>query len=195
MNIAIDFDGVLFDTESLFRTTSAIFNLKNNGKEIKNKEALKIQDRYAWDEQTFKKYNDTYTVDVHNSAPIMPYAKKVINAIKPGNKIFAISSRGSLKAEEIEITKNRLKQEGIVFEKLFFNVHDKLSVCKELNIDVMIEDLYENAKAISESGILCLYYRDLVLKFLENEYTVEVRNWGDIAVELNKLGVLDIDKL
>ena len=47
MNIGIDFDGVLFDTENLFRVLSQIENAKKGGK-ILDSEQLMLQKRYDW---------------------------------------------------------------------------------------------------------------------------------------------------
>ena len=45
MNIGIDFDGVLFDTESIYRALSQIHNLKIKGNMIQP-EKIRFQERF-----------------------------------------------------------------------------------------------------------------------------------------------------
>ena len=70
----------------------------------------------------------------------MPYAKNVIKALSKCHKVYAITSRGLALDGEIEITNSRLKQEGIEFEQVVYNVSNKFEACRQLNIDLMIED-------------------------------------------------------
>lgn len=191
MNIGIDFDGVLFDSETMLRSTAAIFNSQIGGKAMSNPEELRAYKRYAWTKEIEDKFLSENLLNIFKKAPIMIHAKEVISLLQQqGHKVYAITNRGYNFAEEIEITNNRLKEENIDFEKIIYTENDKLEVCKQLNIDLMIDDLYDAVDKISNAGIKCLYYRDLVLKFCTNENVKEVRNWGEIYVELNKMGVL-----
>ena len=47
MNIGVDFDGVLFDTESIYRALSQIHNLKIKGNMIEP-EKIRFQERFDW---------------------------------------------------------------------------------------------------------------------------------------------------
>ena len=190
MNIGIDLDGVLFDSENLFRIYSAIYNLKIDGQDMINIEELKAQNRYAWTEKQFNEFFEGCIEKVYNNSQVMPLAKEVINALKNKHKIHIITSRG-WHEKEIDLTKKRLKEENFEFDKIIFSVKDKLKVCQELNIDVMIDDLYETVDNISKNQIKCFYYKDLVEKHFNNKYVTEVRNWGDIFVEFCKLGILN----
>ena len=74
-----------------------------------------------------------------------------------------------------------LQENGIVFDKYYWNIHDKLEICKKENIDVMIDDDYKIIQQISDANIKTLYLKDGGLKKLkETEYIHEVNNWGDI---------------
>ena len=191
MNIGVDFDGVLFDSESMLRSAAAIFNNKINHKDMKYHEELKGYKRYQWSKDIEQKFLNNNLLEILKTAPIMPYAKQVLTEIKnAGHQLYAITSRGLIYPDEINITNQRLKEENIMFDKIFFSVDNKLDICKENNVDIMIDDLYDTIKNLSENGIDCLYYRDLVLKFYNNHNVKEVRNWGDIYVEFKKRGVL-----
>lgn len=195
MNIGIDLDGVLFDSEAMFRSYSQIFDILNNGGGIVDKEELKVQKRYSWGKELTEQFINETVIKYHQTSQVMPFAKQVIDAIKKHNKIFVITSRGLVHKDEVETTKKRLMAENFEFEKIIFSVENKLEACRELNIDLMIDDLYEHVECLSENGIKCFYFRDIVLKSLNKENVIEVRNWGDIAAELLKLEVITIEDL
>lgn len=191
MNIGIDFDGVLFDSERILRSTAAIFNSNINGNDVVYPEELRSNVRYQWSKEIEHKFLSENLFEIFKKAPVMIHAKYVIEELKnAGHKLFAITHRGSNFKEEIEITNKRLQEENIVFDKVFYGVSNKLELCQKLNIDIMIDDLYDTIEKISNAGIKCFYYRDLVLKFCNNPYVTEVRTWGDIYVECKKLGLI-----
>ena len=193
MNIAVDFDGVLFDTETMFRSFSRLYDLKIKGDGMVRPEELKIQNRYSWSEQHFNDCVECCVENIHKTAPIMPYAKQVLKALSKNNKIYAITGRGLLHNCEIETTNQRLKQEGIEFTEVVYSAGNKYEFCKKFNIDVMIDDLYENVIDLANKGVKCLYYRDMVLKMCEHKNVIEVRNWGDIAAELVEMGAISVE--
>lgn len=81
-----------------------------------------------------------------------------------------------------------LKENNITFDKYFWKIENKLTVCKKEKIDLMIDDDWKIIKQLSENKIKTLYFRDTNLKKLEeNEYVKEVNNWGDIYRVLNSL--------
>ena len=185
MNIGVDLDGVLFDTEDYFRVEALIFDTENGGKGEVNREESFFQLRFDWSEEQEIEFLGKIYEEVELNAPIMHGAKYVLQKLKEmGHKLYVITNRGSYYDKEIDITKKRLAEEGIEFDGYFFCSKDKGKVCLEQNIDVMIDDLYENVEKVTSVGVKCLYYRDLVLKFFNHKLSHEVRNWADIYYEI-----------
>lgn len=195
MNIGIDFDGVVFDSEKMFRAYAQIFNLKIDGNDELDKGELKAQKRYNWNAENFEKFLDECLLDVLKNAPVMPCAKKVIGAMAKRHNLYAITSRGWLDKREIDVTEERLKEENLPFKKVIYSSVNKLETCKELKIDLMIDDLYDTIKLLSENNIKCLYFRDYILHSCKNKNVTEVHNWGDIAVELCKQNIISKEDL
>ncbi len=186
MNIGIDLDGVLFDTENWFRTYATFYNAEHFKCKEVDREELYFQKRYLWSkEQESEFYEDCYR-QIEREAPLMPYAKMVIDKLKnQGHKLYIITRRGHSFSDEIPITETRFKEEGLVFDGYYFGTENKAEICKNLKIDLMIDDLYENIESVSLAGIKCLYFRDLVLKrFEDNALVHEVRNWAEIYCEV-----------
>lgn len=195
MNIAIDLDGVLFDTEYWFMTYASLFNLDVKGGKVKNKDGVWVQDRYNWKKDDIKRYIESCSFEIEKVAPLMPLAKEVLAALSKNHKIFVVSSRGNWHEGEEKVTLKRFKKEKLKFEKTLFKQHSKVQACLENKIDIMIDDYPKNAVELAENGIKCLYFRDLTKESVEHKNVTEVRNWGEIAVELIKLGIIERSEL
>ena len=194
MKIGIDLDGVLYDTERMYRTYSELYDtleLKQNSK-VNNKEIL-LQNRFNWNKEQVEDFFRRYHEEIVCTANIMPGAKKVLEKLKKdGHKLYIITARGSMKNESknnlyfdsVEVTKKRLKEENLdkLFEKCIFNkARDKDKVCKEEGIDLMIDDSYSNCMSLAEQKIKVLYLKDAPSYDIENnKYVTTVYNWGEI---------------
>lgn len=190
MNIAVDLDGVLFDTENWFRAYGSIFNLKVDGGKQTNKKGFWVEDCFNWDKETMRKYVDECSASIEKNAPLMPFAREVLLALEKHHNLFVITGRGSFHKDEIQVTKERLKREKLKFKKVLFNQKFKVESCIENKIDLIIEDHPKNAIELAKKGIKCLYFRDILEKRLRHKNLVEVRNWGEVAAELIDMGVI-----
>jgi len=185
MNIGVDLDGVLFDTENYFRVDALIHDIENGGEGEVEREESFFQKRFNWTLEKEQSFLNSIYEDIEMNAPVMYGAKYVLKKLKEmGHKLYIITNRGSYYEKEIEITDKRLKEEGLEFDGYYYSSKDKAEVCKNINIDVLIDDLYENVEKVTNAGVKCLYYRDLVLKFYNHELCHEVRNWADIYFEI-----------
>lgn len=181
MIIGIDLDGVVFNTESYFRTYGELFDIKIGGKGMINPTELKVRKRYGWSEEARQQFLEEVVTEVEKTAPLMPYAKEVLAALKQaGHKLVVITSRGYLYNEEIEITKQRLQEEGLEFDKVIYKAYDKLDLCKEEKLDLLLEDFSDNVEVAANAGIKCLYFRDASLKEVKHENVTEVHNWAEV---------------
>ncbi len=188
MNIGIDLDGVLFDTEEYFRCSGELYDIEIGGGGMVKPNHIKMQYRYDWEREYFDDYILKYLLEIERIAPVKPYAKLVIEKLKEdGHKLICITSRGVLDDEEIEITKKRLKEEGIIFDKLFFAQANKVKCCQDEKIDVMIDDYFDFIQSISNSGINCLYFRDNIQDDIINPYVRNVKNWGEVYRQILNL--------
>lgn len=125
----------------------------------------------------------------------MPYAKQVISALSKKHNIYAITGRGITLPEEIDITKQRLNEENIKFKKVVYSASDKLKICQDLKIDIMIDDLVTTIESLANNGIKCFYYRDNINDKFKHKNVTIVRDWGDIAVELVKMGLIAVEDI
>ena len=99
--------------------------------------------------------------------------KDVNIILKNGYELTALTSKSTV--SEI------LDENNIKFDKYYWKVEDKLQVCQNENIDIMIDDDWRIIKKLSDNKIKTLYFRDTnLMKLKENNYIKEVNNWGEI---------------
>ncbi len=185
MKIGVDLDGVTFDTEKLYRVCTELYDvldLKKNS--IKDNSNLMFQQRYNWTEAETQTFIDKYHEYVVRNANFMPGAKEVLKLLKKeGHELILITSRGSNFEEKyIKITEEIFKENDFeVFDKCYWGILDKVKICKEENIDLMIDDYNENCLKIAKEGIKVIYLQDAPSHEINNnEYIKTLYNWGEI---------------
>lgn len=181
MNIGIDVDGVIMDTENWFRAYAEIFDLEINGKGKIYPDEFLFQKKFDWSEETTKEFVEQYGFDIERNAPLMPCVKLVLDRLKKaGHKLILITARGTFGKKEEKLTLKTLKKNGLHFDKIHLCTHDKSKVCKIENIDYMIDDSPFNIKKLLESDIKCLYFRAQGSEQISHENLNEVHSWGEI---------------
>lgn len=187
MNIGLDLDGVLFDSEAGLIASATLYNYEIN-KNLIDPNSLIAEERYDWSAEEVQEYLDRYLIKTEETSPLMSCAKEVVEKLrKNGHKIYIITSRGHVSNDEIKATKKALKREKLKFDGIYFSEYDKTNRCKELKIDIMIDDFYNNVINLAKSGIKCLYYHNLVNKPIKHKNVIEVKNWGDIYIKINEI--------
>lgn len=186
MIIGIDLDGVILDTEILYRTEAELYDinvLKQNS--LIDRSEMLTSKRYNWPQKELEKFY-VMEKEFSKNALLIAGAKKVIDMLREdGHKLILISARGNHDEEMKEIGLESLKKYDIHLDKYYIGLNDKLSVCKMENVDIMIDDNYYNCKKLSEGKIFTLYFKDSGMKNIEDsKYLKTVYNWGEIYREI-----------
>ena len=185
MIIGIDIDGVIYQTENLFREYSEQFNKLIGGKVIKADE-LKISDRYDWGKEQVNKFIKDFYYEIKKNAPLYPKAQEIIQKLKKDNQIVFITSRGIIDNSEVDLTLERLSLDKIPYDKIIFNQKSKLKACKEFGVDLMIDDYYKVVDELNENGVNCLYFRDKRNKTSQSN-ALEVYSWNEIDCLIDEI--------
>ena len=167
MRIGIDIDDTICKTTEKVQERLDVYSNKKQltPLDIMNNELLK--------EQFFQEESSNIYENVEPKKDVKEVLKRLR---KKGNTINIITSRSNNLSI---ITKEWLKREDIEIDDITFSVdgEEKAKVCKEKQIDLMIEDNPLNYKKIKESGINCILYDDHgKFDLKENYYT----NWPEI---------------
>ncbi len=190
MRIAIDLDGVVFNSEMYFMAIAEIYDAMTLKKHsVINPEEPRVQKKYNWSQEELDGYIGRYANS--QDFDVMPCAKIVIDELKKDNELYVISARGQFDPAEIEIANKKLTDAGISFDKYFFGHLNKTQIVLEHGIDIMIDDRYDVCEELSQRGIYCLYFRMAGRKRLDqNDMLEEVNNWGEIYRILKDKGII-----
>lgn len=177
MRIGIDFDGVIFDTESWFHAYAAKFAHDILKRPIVDKKTIYAQTRYAMTEEESLKCQEAWGELTMKASP-MAYVKEVLALLKKdGHELFIVSSRmvGVYKSDYLSSAKKQLKKLGFEFAWIGgeapsthgreIAVMDKAAVCIEHKIDILIEDNPEVVQKCVEAGIKCLQFCHLFARY------------------------------
>ncbi len=198
-NIGIDIDGVLRNLGQ--------FQLKYGKKYFKNYDEknidetkIEIKDIFKCTESESKKFWIKHIFKYCLNEPMVNNAADIINLLqKNGNKIHIITQHvHTLRQDFIGklfrimlnrfLNKNGVKPDSINYCENFGNPNDKLSVCKKLGIDYMIEDDSINIKAISSyCKVICIknkYNDNLAI----NDNILKVDSFSDVYYCIKNFG-------
>lgn len=189
MKIGIDLDGVVFDSETTFRTYDEIYDIDVlKGNNLIDRAEPKFQTRYNWTNEEEQDFIKRYFLQISRESNLMSGFLAVYNILRQkGVEFVVITARGGHVKEMQDDAERILKENNIVFDKYYWAVENKLEICQKENVDIMIDDDYKIVEQVSASQIKTLYFRDTNLKKLEeNNYVKEVNNWGDIYRVISK---------
>lgn len=184
MKIGLDIDGVILDFERTMRCYAEVYDLlilRKNG--VRKENEFDYLKRYDWTPEERKNFINDYLVYVTlNKTALMPLVKEMLEFFEiEGYDYCFITARGLIKEETKLAVIEVFKRYGIPTDKIYFAVRDKVSKCRKLGIDLMIEDNPYTCRELVNNKIKTLYYRDKDIEKLENSaYLKEVSNVGDI---------------
>lgn len=187
MNIGIDLDGVVYNSENWFMAFGEVYDINNNGKGIVDSTTNNFQKRYGLSYEKAKEIRLKYLPIQMKESPLMPFVKEVLRLLKQNHKLYIITSRGSMSNEHIEITKQKLKEDKIDVDEVIFSQESKLNICRQKKIDLMIDDGFNVVKELSENNIKCLQFNADNTKCVTNENVIIVHNWGEVYRQITIL--------
>lgn len=190
MKIGIDLDGVVIDSETTFRTYEEIFDIDVlKGNHLINKEEPKFQARYNWTNEQEKEFIEKYFLIVSKESNLMSGFIGIYNLLKEqGHEFVIITARGGFVKEMKDDAIRLLEEKNIKFDKYYWNVDDKLEICKNEKVDIMIDDDWKIIKRLADNEVKTLYFRDTnLMKLEENKYIKEVNNWGEIYRNIKEM--------
>lgn len=176
--IALDLDGVVFDSENLYRVYTEIYDTDNHKKDtiIDNSQRI-FQKRYDWSQEEFQKFYDDNVEKVLNSANVMPGADVVLNKLKDKFEFIVVTSRNDM---GIEIAKKKFKDFGLENIKIFNNEHYKIDRLIEEKVDYMIDDDDTICINAADNNVCALYFKNNASNKVKKENVINVNNWGEI---------------
>ena len=176
--IALDLDGVVFDSENLYRVYTEIYDTDTYKRDniIDNSQRI-FQKRYNWQQDEFEKFYNNNAEKILKSANIMTGADIVLNKLKTQFKLIVVTSRNDF---ETEIAKEMLTAMGLDNIKIFNNEHHKIDRLINEHVDYVIDDDATICINASNNNICALYLKNNASNKIDKLNVINVNNWGEI---------------
>ena len=173
MRIGIDIDGVLTDIEQwqLDMGSKNIFEKYN--KEIVDAKGYDLKEIFDIEENLDNEFWREYLFDYAENEPARKTARSLTDKDNENGKRMR------------NTVTNWLKKYNIYYDKIIFSPEEKLDICMENNIDLMIEDKVDNINKISKHiPVICFdarYNQECKGKNIYRCYS-----WYDIYAKIKK---------
>lgn len=195
MNIGIDIDDTISDTY----TTLLEYAQKYTLEELKKNPTFDntkitnhsyIESMHNWTKEEIIKFWNKYYAKILRKVHIKTFATEKIKKLKEkGHKIYLITARWDMNNDNIkEITLEWLRNNDVKYDEFFMNAKEKLEIVKYKNIDVFIDDNFDNCKSIAYGSNARVFLMDArANQNLEDERIMRVYSWPHVYQEILKL--------
>ena len=182
MKIGIDLDGVIFDTERVYRFYSDIWDLEHHGfNNILDNSSPTFQQRFNWTDAEIDEFYGKYANKVLKNTGLNPGVKETLIYLRSlGYELYVISMRGFYNKEEIDITLDLFKKEGLdLFTECIFETNDKRKIVLDKKIDYVIDDNIDICNSVSDIS-KAIYFKGVYAADSNDSNIVTVHSWQDI---------------
>ncbi|MBP3285168.1 MAG: hypothetical protein J6M02_06690 [Clostridia bacterium] len=197
MKIGIDIDGVLTDIEQWQLDYGSKYYYEKFQKGIVSPKAYELFEIFGISKEAEHEFWYRNMEEYSTHAEIRMFAAEVIGKLRAeGHEIYIITARGSWvskfadimsKEKSHEIVIEWLEKNGVAYDELIFSAEDKVKVCQENGIDVMIDDSPTNVAKISSAGIPVFCFHAGYNEKCEGEKIQRVYSWYDVYGTIEKM--------
>ena len=188
MKIGIDIDGVILDSERGIRFYADYWSYFTLNKDrIKNDEVMQ-EKCFNWNDDETNYFFDNFFHDITINSNIMVGAKEILAKLKDeGHQLYIITLRGYYREQEKIDAEEKLKELGIEFDEVCWSAKNKVEKCREIGIDVMIDDTPDNVEQFANEKIQVLYFKEQPVREINQDNVFKVASWMDIYREIKHL--------
>lgn len=194
MRIGIDIDGVFTNIIQYICDYGSKYFFDKYGKLNINFDVYSLAEMFNVTEEEAEECFSSLVKDYAINEPARPFASEIVSKLKEeGNQIYIITARcanewANLGGKMFELVKRWLIKNNIIYDKLIFSSEDKLNICMENNIDVMIEDNEKNIIQLS-TKIPVICYNANHNKNCEGNNIYRAYSWYDIYEKIKNIQI------
>ncbi len=187
MKIGIDIDDTVANTDEKIIEEALKYDKEYvKGRGFKDKNAYTFMEKFYWNVMDVDGFMNVIRKGKFFSEinPISDAVSYVNKLYEEGNDIYFITRRSNnLKTKMM--TKKWLKKNGFKFHKLVMGGEDKATMCKDIGIDIFIDNDEKNVRKVGNLGIKSILRGTI--------YTSEVKDltrfdlWEEIYNEIKKV--------
>lgn len=195
MNIGIDIDDTISETFETLLPYSQKYTIED----LKRKSEIDMNQNFldhfyivymnGWNEKEATDFWSKYYGEILKKVNIKKFASEVINKLKQeGHKIYLITARWDMPNDDIQgITKQWLIENNVEYDELIINASDKLKLVEEKNIDIFIDDSFNNCKNIAVNSNAKVYMMTSgVNGGFEDKSIKRVYSWPEVYDLINR---------
>jgi uncharacterized HAD superfamily protein len=195
MRIGLDIDNVITDFDKLELQEFLKEDKNKRNKGIINPKAEHITNgMFDWTKEEVVEFTSKNMERMASQFEPRENCKEIMDKLmKEGNELILISHRAKPDYEHPwETTINWLKKNNIHYTKLVISQSpDKSKECKDLKIDVMVDDRIPLCETMELNGIKCIGMRTRYNNFFKTSLEI-AENWIDLY---NKIEILRKEKI
>ncbi len=184
MIIAMDIDDVVARYTQPMVQYAVVYNknvVKSNRGLIKPDAKWITKGMFDWTKEDGENFENETIKLVYKNQRVVSGAKQFINLMKQeGHKIYFVTARGVDGHSKRKDTEIWLKEQGIEYDKLFFKVKNKVEVLKRNNVDIYIEDCYDNCIKADKAGIYTIQFCNYPTRYKHTKFKRQINNWQEI---------------
>lgn len=176
--IALDLDGVVFDSENLYRVYTEMYDvdvLKRDSLIDNSKRTF--QKRYKWSDEEIQDFCDKNVKKIIDTAKFMTGFELAIKKLKERYDFVVITARTDYQAL---IAKKAFENIGLGDIKIFNNEHSKIEKILEEKVDYIIDDDDIICSNAADNGVCALYFKNNAATKMEKDNVININNWGEI---------------
>lgn len=177
--LAIDIDGVILDTETLFRVYAEIYDVEINKRDtVKCSEEKYFSKRYDWDKEMCSNFYNKHIFDIVKRAEFVPGADIVLPKLKENYEIIIVTARTD---EEMPYALEKFKEIGLEDIKIYNNQRYKIDIYQKEMVDYIIDDDPVICQNAADAQISAIYIKNNASKKLnDTPFLKTTSNWGEI---------------
>ncbi len=186
MKIGIDVDDTISASCDYFNEIILNDKLGIDRSDLLKKDIYYMQlDKYVSSEE-IEEFLDLFEKNFENIPPKENAVKVINNFKKRGHKVYIITARSNRYYKDpYHSTERQLKKYGLKYDRLICN-REKGKICKDLGIDLFIDDSHFNIEDVTNKGIKCLLFNDYYNKSILFPYD-RVSTWDEVDKIVRKM--------
>ncbi len=183
MRIGIDIDDVITDTSLSMKE---YINKYDKTGDV-SKYMVEVM-RGEIPNENVKNFIKNNCIEIFKNAKVKENASTVMKRLlDTGNEIFIVTSRGEQNYKDsVDLTLKYFEENNIRYTKILFDCFEKAKICKENNIDVMVDDSAKYCSDIQEENIKGILFTSDVNKTIDTNIE-RVNNWLELEEKINKI--------
>jgi len=176
LNICIDIDGTITDPYYWLSYANKYFNLNISENQVTSYDISKVLNI---EQNDYLEFYEKFKFEIHNKQRLRNDVKDILDELHGFNNLYFVTARE--KSLEM-VTYLYLLNHEIPFDEVFLlGTHNKVPKAKDLNCDIFIEDSYDNAIELSNSGFKVILLDTNYNRLPLNHNIIRAHNWIEIS--------------